>query len=135
MSRQAEEKSDHVVGYSLHPGAVNTEITRYHEEGNDDEADDVTDIYSGLGHMFTTFVETLVGYFGRTPYQGAQTIFHCCLTDAALLQPGDDTHELIKKLMIDVSGGFYDDCVLKEDYRMKNWYSNMDHQVKQSSVA
>ena len=74
MTRQAGDKKDNVVGYSLHPGAVNTEITRYHEEG--------------LGQMFTKFVETMLSQVGRTPYQGAQTIFYCCLTDAGLLTPG-----------------------------------------------
>ena len=91
--------SEAVVGYSLHPGTVNTEITRYHKEG--------------MGEMFTRMIETMISSIGRTPYQGAQTILHCVLTDAKLLTPG----------------GYYDNCDLLVDYRMKNWYSNPRHQV------
>ena len=33
VDRLAKEKGEHVIAVSLHPGAVNTEITRHHNEG------------------------------------------------------------------------------------------------------
>ena len=33
LSRRAAEAGHHVIGLSLHPGAVRTDITRYHEGG------------------------------------------------------------------------------------------------------
>ena len=98
-ARAVSMEDGDVVGYSLHPGTVNTEITRYHKEG--------------MGEMFTRMIETMISCIGRTPYQGAQTILHCVLTDARMLTPG----------------GYYDNCDLLMDYRMKNWYSNTRHQV------
>jgi len=101
ISMQAAEKGDHVIGYSLHPGTVKTEITRYHYDGE-------------LSSLFVNFVETIMSWSGRTPNEGAQTVLYCCLTDKEKL----------------TSGGFYDDCQLVDDYRMQNWYSNPSHQTK-----
>jgi len=106
ISMQAAEKGDNVVGYSLHPGTVKTEITRYHGDGD-------------LSSFFVNFVETVMSLSGKTPNEGAQTVLYCCLTDTEML----------------TSGGFYDDCTLVDDYRMKNWYSNPIHQTRLRQVS
>ena len=82
-----------MIGLSLHPGAVKTEITRYHEG------------------VFSMIIQTLLTYCGKTAVEGAQTTLHCCLTDAAFLQPG----------------GFYVDCeVVETQGHQQGWYT--DHQ-------
>jgi len=74
VSRQANKSGEHVIAVSLHPGAVATEITRYHNEG--------------FWQSITFMIETGLNWFGKTPWEGAQTTLHCCLTDAHYLVPG-----------------------------------------------
>ena len=95
------EAGDHVIGLSLHPGAVKTEITRYHEG------------------VFSRIIQTLLTYCGKTAVEGAQTTLHCCLTDAAFLQPG----------------GFYVDCELSETQGdQQGWYT-VDQQEKLWNIS
>lgn len=51
-----------------------------------------------IPHFLFIFVNLSLSYFGKTPLEGAQTILHCCLTEAASLKPG----------------GFYVDCEVTE---------------------
>lgn len=74
VSRLALENGDNVVSYSVHPGAVNTEITRYHN--------------LGFWQSFTSFIEAGLAIFGKTPWEGAQTTLYCCLTNSKDLHPG-----------------------------------------------
>lgn len=108
LSRAAEEKGDHVMAVSLHPGAVRTEITRYHAEG--------------LGQLVTSLIEGAMDRFGRTPLEGTQASLHCCLTDAKLLTPGGFYNENSEL----VDGG---------DYRMANWYTDIVHQKNLARVS
>eukprot|EP00090_Calanus_glacialis_P005633 TRINITY_DN14352_c0_g1_i1.p1 TRINITY_DN14352_c0_g1~~TRINITY_DN14352_c0_g1_i1.p1 ORF type:complete len:370 (-),score=90.95 TRINITY_DN14352_c0_g1_i1:35-1000(-) len=84
ISRLAKEKGEHVIAVSLHPGAVATEITRYHNEG--------------FFVAVTSLIENGLLYFGKTPLEGAQTTLHCCLNDSTYLEPG----------------GYYVDCAKQE---------------------
>jgi len=74
VSRLAKKNGENVIAMSLHPGAVNTEITRYHNEG----------FFTAV----TSFIDSCLLYFGKTPIEGAQTTLHCALTDATFLEPG-----------------------------------------------
>jgi len=84
VSRLAKEKGEHVIAVSLHPGAVATEITRYHKDG--------------FFVAVTSTIENGLLFFGKTPLEGAQTTLHCCLTDSTFLVPG----------------GYYVDCNQQE---------------------
>jgi len=108
LSRVARERGENVIAVSLHPGAVSTEITRYHAEG--------------LGQVVTSLLEGAMARFGRTPLQGAQTTLHCCLTDAGLLTPGGFYNE-------------YSQLVDSGDYRMNNWYTDIVHQKNLARVS
>jgi len=83
VSRLAKEKGEHVIAVSLHPGAVATEITRYHNQG--------------FFEAVTSFIENGLLYFGKTALEGAQTTLHCCVADSSYLEPG----------------GYYVDCRLQ----------------------
>jgi len=74
LSRQCLAAGENVVAYSLHPGAVKTEITRYHN--------------LGFWSSITSTIESGLSVFGKTPWEGAQTSLHLCLQHTADLQPG-----------------------------------------------
>ena len=67
-------KVDGITAFSLHPGAVNTEIVRYHKQG--------------LGSIFTSLAENGLRFFGKTPWEGAQTTLFCCLDENIKTQSG-----------------------------------------------
>jgi len=74
VSRLAAAGGEHVVAYSLHPGAVKTEITRYHN--------------LGFWMSLTSTIESCLSVFGKTPWEGAQTTLHLCLAPHTALLPG-----------------------------------------------
>ena len=82
ISCLARKAGKNVVAVSCHPGAVNTEITRHHNEG--------------FFTFVTSTIEGMLCIFGKTAEEGAQTTLHCCLTDSSYLEPG----------------GYYVDCAL-----------------------
>lgn len=68
------QRYPNMKAYSLHPGAVNTEIVRYHQ--------------AGLGSIFTYMAENGLRWFGKTPLEGAQTTIFCCLDDTIAAESG-----------------------------------------------
>ena len=71
--------------YSLHPGAILTDIGR--------------DIEKNKMSQFTAMIlKTILGFCLKTPFHGAQTTLYCCLEDKI-------EHE---------SGNYYSDCARKD---------------------
>merc|ERR1719495_1542585 len=83
ITRIAGARGDPVSGVSLHPGAVNTEVTRYHSQG--------------FSRAVVSLIDNMLLYCGKTSREGAWTTIYCCVQDAAKL----------------VGGGFYEDCAEK----------------------
>merc|ERR1712223_1586670 len=69
FSRELAARYDNITAYSLHPGAVNTEIARYHQ--------------AGLGSIVTFITDNSLRFFGKTPAEGAQTTIYCCVDEEA----------------------------------------------------
>jgi NAD(P)-dependent dehydrogenase (short-subunit alcohol dehydrogenase family) len=76
-----------VTTYSLHPGVINTELTRY-----------IGELYGILFHIASIFLIPISWYMFKTPEQGAQTTIYCAVD------------EEIKN----ESGRYYSDCKEKK---------------------
>ncbi|XP_017769776.1 PREDICTED: retinol dehydrogenase 13-like [Nicrophorus vespilloides] len=63
-----------VTVYSLHPGVINTELTRHLD----------STYFQGLTRMF----KAVGGWFMKTPEQGAQTTIHCAVSEEAGKETG-----------------------------------------------
>ena len=56
FSLELANRFENITAYSLHPGAVNTEIARYHQDG--------------FGSIVTWITENSLWIFGKTPAEG-----------------------------------------------------------------
>ena len=56
FSLELANRYENITAYSLHPGAVNTEIARYHQDG--------------FGSIVTWITENSLWIFGKTPAEG-----------------------------------------------------------------
>jgi len=74
FSLELAKRYENITAYSLHPGAVNTEIARYHQDG--------------FGSIVTWITENSLWIFGKTPAEGAQTTIYCCVDKDAVKNNG-----------------------------------------------
>jgi len=74
LKRIADRRGDHVTSVSLHPGAVSTEVTRYHE--------------IGFSRSIVAFIDNMIALCGKTAAEGAWTTVYCCVEDANNLKGG-----------------------------------------------
>merc|ERR1711971_869207 len=75
FSLELANRYENITAYSLHPGAVNTEIARYHQDG--------------FGSIVTWITENSLWIFGKTPAEGAQTTIYCCVDKGAVKNNGN----------------------------------------------
>ena len=80
---------------TLHPGAVNTEITRYHK--------------AGLGSIFTTLADNGLRCFGKTPREGAQTTIFCCVDENLKKNPEQNGEYFVDCKKVDLFPWLIDD--------------------------
>ena len=75
FTKELAQRYKNITSYSLHPGAVNTEILRDHKPG--------------LGSIFTFMAENGLRLFGKTPREGAQTTIFCCVDEDVKKDSGE----------------------------------------------
>jgi NAD(P)-dependent dehydrogenase (short-subunit alcohol dehydrogenase family) len=63
-------KNDRILVFSLHPGAVRTELVRYCGDG----------LFAFFPFLFK-LISPIWWYFTKSPLQGAQTTIHCATAD------------------------------------------------------
>lgn len=85
LQRRFDKEGKDVKIVSLHPGVIQTELTRY---------------VSGKWYMeLIACLLPIVFFFGKTPVQGAQTTLYCALEDQEKLE----------------GGKYYSDCKVKKE--------------------
>jgi len=87
-------KIDNVKVVSVHPGVVRTELARTMLKDR------------WILEFFMTYVMAPIFYLvTKTPWYGAQTSLHCCLSPFDKLQ----------------NGAYYSDCAIKQETLSKQW--------------